>query len=199
MQQVFYPGHAGEPCVGEYAIALNRTDMIARADIVLVSLLSHMASFHSSGFGRDIVLNRILANDLQGVRLNWIRLFLLTETYASGSGQGSEFHATEVRIKLDPDDFIARGNPCTVRRPNFLSRLFTGISQEVSYWNGHVVGGCARFSTSIENLRLLDQTETETLCTRIGLRTPAAKPSPASTKTNSLPATHNTWSSSSYH
>ncbi|WP_171026551.1 hypothetical protein [Mesorhizobium comanense] len=40
MQQVFYPGHAGEPCVGEYAIALDRTDMIARADIVLVSLLT---------------------------------------------------------------------------------------------------------------------------------------------------------------
>lgn len=200
MQQVFYPGHAGEPCAGEYAIALDRTDMIARADIVLVSRRSHMASFHSSGFGRDIVLNRILANDLQGVRLEWIRLFLLNEQSASASAAIPDFHATEItRIKLDTDDFIARGNPCTVRRRNFLSRLFTGISQEVSYWNGHVVGGCARFSTSLENLRLLDQTEIETLCTRIGLRTPAAKPSPASTKTGSLPATPNTWSSSSYH
>ncbi|MER8671396.1 hypothetical protein NKH45_30300 [Mesorhizobium sp. M1156] len=37
MQQVFYPGHAGEPCVGEYAIAIDRSDMFARADIVLVS------------------------------------------------------------------------------------------------------------------------------------------------------------------
>ncbi|BCH19880.1 hypothetical protein [Mesorhizobium sp. L-2-11] len=200
MQQVFYPGHAGEPCVGEYAIVLDRTDMIARADIVLVSRLSHMASFHSSGFGRDIVLNRILANDLQGVRLNWIRLFLLTEQSASASAPIPYFHATEItRIKLDTDDFIARGNPCTIRRRNFLSRLFTGISQEVSYWNGDVVGGCARFSTSLENLRLLDQTEIETFCTRIGLRTPAAKPSPASIKTGSLPAAHNTWSSSSYH
>lgn len=199
MQQVFYPGHAGEPCVGEYAIALDRTDMITRADIVLVSRLSHMASFHSFGFGRDIVLNRILANDLQGVRLNWIKLFLLTETYASGCGLGSEFHATEVRIKLDTDDFIARGNPCTIRRRNFLSRLFTGISQEISYWSGHVVGGCARVSTSLEDLRVLDQTETEALCARIGLTAPAAKPSLSSTETSGLAATHNTWSSSSHH
>lgn len=200
MQQVFYPGPAGEPSVGEYAIALDRTDMIARADIMLVSRRSHMASFHSSGFGRDVVLNRILANDLQGVRLDWIRLFLLTEQSASASGPLPDFHATEVtRIELDTDDFIAKGNPCTVRRRNFLSRLFTGISQDVSYWNGHVVGGCARFSTSLENARLLDQTEIETLCAKIGIRAPADKPSPSPTKTGSLPATPNTWSSSSYH
>ncbi|MER8671395.1 hypothetical protein NKH45_30295 [Mesorhizobium sp. M1156] len=159
-----------------------------------------MTSFHCSGFGRDLVLNRILANDLQGVRLDWIKLFLLDELPASASGPIPDLHATEItRIKLDTDDFIARGNPCTIRRRNFLSRLFTGISREVSYWNGHVVGGCARFSTSLENLRLLDQTEIETLCARIGLRTPAAEPSPSSAKTGSLPATHNTWPSSSHH
>lgn len=199
MRQVFYPGHAGEPCVGEYAIALDRTDMIARADIVLVSRRSHLASFHSSGFGRDIVLNRILANDLQGVRLDWIRLFLLTEKPAPLPDRMPEFLGVELTIALDIDDYVARGNRCTVKRRNILSRLFTGVSRTVVTWSGDVIGGCANFSTSFDDARQLDRPEIETLCTRIGLRTPAAKPSPAFTKTGSLPAAHNTWSSSSYH
>ena len=200
MQQVFYPGHAGEHCVGEYAIVLDRTDIITRADIVLVSRLAHCASFHSSDFGRDIVLNRILASDLQGVRLEWVRLFLLTEKSSSMHGRMPDFFATEVTgIDLDTDDFIAKGNRCTVKRRNFFARLFTGISREVSYWSGDVVGGCAKFSTSLQNARQLDLQETEALCTRIGLGSPPPKTAQPSVPPKNHLATRNAWSSSSYH
>lgn len=198
MRQVFYPGHAGEPCIGEYAIVLDRTDTITRADIVLVSRLAHCASFHSSGFGRDIVLNRILANHLQGVRLDWIRLFLLTEKCSSLPGRTLDFFATEVtRIELDTDDFVAKGNRCTVRRRNILSRLFTGVSSEISYWSGDVVGGSARFSTSLEEARYLDRNELVDLCARIGIGATNSRP-PAPDNTARI-AAGNTLSSSSYH
>ncbi|MER8458310.1 hypothetical protein NKH24_19780 [Mesorhizobium sp. M1300] len=201
MKQVFYPGHAGQPCVGEYAIAVDDSGSFPRADIVLISRREHGgASFLQGNIGRDTVLNRILMDDLSGIRLQWVRLFVLVEKSAPAPTPLPAFKGLEITdIILDTDDFIAKGNPCTVRRRNFFSRLFTGVSSEISYWSGHIVGGCARFSTSLENSRHLDQTEIETLCTRIGLRTPAAKPSSSSVKTGSLPATRNTWSSSSYH
>jgi len=112
MQQVLYPGHAGQPCVGEYGIALDRSDTFTRADIALVNRQAHGgASFYNSGFGRDAVLNRILAIDLKGVRLEWIRLFVLVEKTAPVPGRMPEFFGVEIKkIELDTDDFIAKGN-----------------------------------------------------------------------------------------
>jgi hypothetical protein len=201
MLQVFYPGHAGQPFLGEYAIVIDNSDMFSRADIVLVSRHEHGgAGFYSSALGRDAVLNRILANDLNGIRLQWIRLFVLAEKSASASTLSRRFAAVEVKdIVLDTDDFIAKGNPCTVCRRNLLSRLFTGVSREISYWSGHVVGGCARFSTSLRNTRQLDPTEIETLCARIGLASLAPEPAQSSTRPHRQPAARNTWSTSSYH
>lgn len=193
MQQVFYPGHAGQPCVGEYAIAIDTSDMFSRADIVLVSRREHGASFLQGNLGRDAAFNRILENELKGIRLQWVRLFVLVEKGAPAPGRPPDFVGLEIKdIVLDSDDYIARGNPCTVRRRNLFSRLLTGVSQRISYWSGHVVGGCARVSTSLENARHLDRTEIETLCARIGLCAPAAKASAPA-------AIPNTWSSSSLH
>lgn len=200
MQQVFYPGHAGQPFVGEYAIAIDDSDMFPRADIVLVSRRTHgPASFLQGSIGRDTVLNRILLNDLNGIRLQWIRLLVLVEEVPV-CGRPPQFRGVEITdIILDTDDFVARGNPCTVRRRNILSRLLTGVSQEISYWSGHVVGGCAKFSTSLQNARQLSQTEIETLCARIGLTPPTTEPAQLFARTSSQPTGRNTWSSSSYH
>lgn len=201
MQQLFYPGHAGQPCIGEYAIAIDRSDMFDRADIVLVSRHEHGgASFFNSDAGRDVVLNRILMNELSGIRLDWIRLFVLTEGTMGSAGQRPDFHGVEIKdIMLDTDDYIARGNPCTVRRRNIVARLITGIAQEISYWSGHVVGGCARFSTSLEKARQLDREEIETLCIRIGLIPSPPVHSPAAANTASRPLPRNTLSSWTYH
>lgn len=202
MQQVLYPGHAGQPCVGEYAIALDRQDVFTRADVVLVNRQAHGgASFRNADIGRDVVLNRILANDLKGIRLEWIRLFMLIEKTAPAPGPMPEFFGVEIRkIEIDTDDFIARGNPCTVKRFNILSRLFTGISREVRYWSGHAVGGCANVITSFEESRHLDIEEIRDLCGRIGIR--SGDPD-GSIGRNGSPAgpipPRNTLSSSSYH
>lgn len=44
MHQVSFPGHAGQPCIGHYAIAIDRSGTFARADIVLVRRHGHEAS-----------------------------------------------------------------------------------------------------------------------------------------------------------
>jgi len=201
MQQVFYPGHAGQPFVGEYAIVIDKSDMFSRADVVLVSRSAHGESgFYSAALCRDAVLNRILENDLSGIRLQWIRLFVLAEKSASASSLSRRFAAVEIKdIVLDTDDFIARGNPCINRRRNLFSRLITGISREVSYWSGHVVGGCAKFSTSLQNARHLDEQEIETLCARIGLLSSAPETSQPTVRPGSHLAPCGTWSSSSVH
>lgn len=202
MQEIFYPGHANQPCIGEYGIALDNSDAFTRADIVLVSRQAHGgASFYNSGFGRDAVLNRILANDLKGIRLDWIRLFVLTEKAAPAPGRMPEFLGVEIKtIRLDTDDFVAKGNRCTVKQRNILSRLFTGISTEICYWSGDVIGGCANFSTSLEDARQLDRQEIDALCARIGIRCaepdkPVGRNGPQAGRI----ATRNTLSSSSYH
>jgi hypothetical protein len=197
MRQVFYPGQAGQPCVGEYAIVLDRSGVLPSADIVLVSRLSHRGpSFQDSNTGRDLVLNRILANDLKGIRLEWLRLFMLVEHTASAPGRAPEFFGRELRIDLDADDFIARGNRCSVKRSNILARLFTGVSYRVSYWSGSVVGGCANVTSSLWDSRELDREEIRDLCQRIGIDAgspngPARHRAPA--------AARNTLSSTSYH
>ena len=201
MQQVFYPGHAGQPFLGEYAIVIDNSDMFSRADIVLVSRHEHGgASFYSSEFGRDAVFNRILAHDLKGIRLDWIRLFVLAEKRTDASGSLPRFAGAEIKdIVLDTDDFVARGNPCTIRRSNPLLRLFSGNLRTISYWSGHVVGGCARFSTSLKNARHLDNAEIETLCARIGLCAPASRTARSSASQTIKPPARNTWSSPSCH
>ncbi|MBZ9709845.1 hypothetical protein LB543_24360 [Mesorhizobium sp. ESP7-2] len=200
MQQVFYPGHAGQPCVGEYTIIIEKSDMLERADIVLVSRAGHGAAFLNGNFGRDCVVNRILANDLNGIRLDRIRLFVLVEKAVDVPSPMPPFRGLEIKdILLDTDDYIAKGNPGTVRRRNFLSRLFTGISDRISYWSGHVVGGCARFSTSLKMARRLDQPEIETLCARIGLVRPQHAPPISPDNGLDRLSPRNTLSSSSYH
>jgi hypothetical protein len=200
MQHVLYPGHAGQPCAGEYAIALDHSDTFARADIVLVSRLAHGgASFYNADFGRDAVVNRILANELKGIRHEWIRLFVLVEKTAPGPGRRPDFFGMEItKIELDTDDFVAKGNRCTVKRRNILSRLFTGISKEICYWSGDVVGGCANVTTSCEESRHLGRDEIHDLCARIGIATreqPIGRDNPPAGPT----ATTNTLSSSAYH
>lgn len=202
MQHVLYPGNAGQPCVGEYAIALDRTGTFTRADVVLVNRQAHGgASFRNADIGRDVVLNRILANDLKGIRLEWIRVFMLIEKTAPAPGRMPEFFGVEIRkIEIDNVDFIARGNPCTVKRFNILSRLFTGISREVCYWSGDVVGGCANVTTSFEDSRHLDPDEIHDLCRRIGIHSDNGGGPAASDASTAGPAlSRNTLSSSSYH
>lgn len=202
MQPVLYPGHAGQPCAGEYAIALDHSDTFTRADIVLVSRLAHCgASFCNADFGRDAVLNRILATELKGIRLEWIRVFLLVEKTAPRPGCMPNFFGIEItRIELDTDDYVAKGNRCTVRRRNILSRLATGISREICYWSGDVVGGRADVTTSCEHSRHLGRDEIHDLCRRIGM--PTGEPGKSIGRDNPSPgptATKNTLSSSAYH
>jgi hypothetical protein len=197
MQKVFYPGHAGQPCIGEYAIVLDQSGVLPSADIVLVSRQSHRGpSFQDSNTGRNLVLNRILTSDLRGIRLEWLRLFLLVERTASAPGLGPEFFGRELRIDLDTDDFIARGNRCSVKRSNILARLFTGVSYCVSYWSRSVVGGCADVTSSLWDSRELDRQEIRALCQRVGIDTGTPN-GPFGHRPRA--ATPNTLSSTSYH
>ena len=201
MQQVFYPGHARQPCLGEYTIVLDHSEALARADIVLVSRAAHRGpSFWNSELGRNTVLNRIVATDLAGIRLEWIRLFVLHEKTAGAAGRLPEFLGVELKINLDIDDYVAKGNRCTVRRTNMLLGLITGFSSETSFWSGDVVGGCANVTASFKGARNLDQQEISELCGRIGIQPKDPAPPPGRSRVTEEPAAPRiTHSSSSYH
>jgi hypothetical protein len=172
MQMIFYPGYTKQPCRAEYGIALRRDQSIAGADIVVMNSPRAGAgtSLWNTQDGRDIVLNRILTQDLQGVRVEFIRFFVLIDAQASGG----QIHGIELPIRLDINDYVQKGNPCQVRRiagPSFWGRLHYlagGGERVISYSNHDVVGGCARFSSDFEQRRHLENEEIGQLCVAVG-------------------------------
>jgi len=69
MQTITFPGKEAQACRVEVGIAYRQGDAGRRADIVLIHnrRVGHQTSLLVSDQARDIVLNKILANDLQGV------------------------------------------------------------------------------------------------------------------------------------
>lgn len=171
MQIIFYPGFSGQPCRAEYGIAINHDKSIARADILVIN--SRRAgletSLVNSQQGRDIVLNKILANELQGVRVEFVRYFILVDTDVPGWLAGFE-----VPIRLDFDDYKNKGNRYHVERVAAQSHLrrvlnLVGFGKKAfSYCARDVVGGCATFHTDFNQRRQMPQEEIRTLCAAVG-------------------------------
>lgn len=143
VRQIIFPGVDGQPCVASYGIAFRR-ELIAHAEIVVVQ--NHEmrgTSLWNTDVGRNNVLNRILANDLAGVRLEFVRF---TTIFDAETG----LHAMRFPIHLDDADFIEKGNQAQRVRiaPRSLKEhllRMTGLGPTgISWWSGHVTAGCAR-------------------------------------------------------
>jgi hypothetical protein len=89
---------------------------------------------------RDNVLNRLLTRELEGVRLEFIRFSYLLESPSYG------VIAYSYPIRLDTEDYVAKGNPHAARsvKKGLLDRT---SDQEITYSSIHVTAGCARVFT----------------------------------------------------
>jgi hypothetical protein len=171
MQLIFYPGSVNQVAQAEYGVLIRHENTIARADVVVINSpwASLGASLWNSQVGRDVVLNSILANELKGIHTQFIRFFLLVDLEAPGWMRG-----IELPIRLDINDYMRKGNPHEVQRvatPGLLGwlRHLAGFGQKrISFWGGHVQGGCANFSTNFEQRRHLSPEEITALCAAVG-------------------------------
>jgi hypothetical protein len=150
VKQIVYAGNDRQPCVAEYAIVIDDSEMIQRAHIVVVqsSKKGVWTSLYNTDEGRDNVLNRILAQELPGVRIDFLSFNLILDL--SDHMEGFRFP-----IRLNWDDYIAKGNPykkylmpARSLKELLLNMLGKGAS-EIHAWN--VVGGCAEFYTDFED------------------------------------------------
>ncbi|MGC3541044.1 hypothetical protein ACPTIW_29565 [Pseudomonas aeruginosa] len=80
-------------------------------------------------------------------------------------------------IHLDFDDYIAKGNPYnSTPSDTTTGRILQWITGEktYSYWSGHVLGGCARFYTELDdqNREPLSVDSAQELLHRVGYKIP---------------------------
>jgi hypothetical protein len=170
MQLIFYPDSDNQVAQAEYGVVIRHENSIARADVVVIN--SHGAglgaSLWNSQAGRDLVLNRILANELKGIRVQFIRFFVLVDLEAPGWMRG-----IELPIRLDINDYMRKGNPHEIQRVaapgllGWLRHLAHFGKKRISFWGGHVQGGCADFYTDFEQRRHLPPEEITALCAAV--------------------------------
>lgn len=150
MKQIFYAGNDRQPCAAEYAIVMDNSGWIQRAHIVVVqsSQKGVWTSLYNTDEGRDNVLNRILAQDLPGVRVEFLTFNIILDL-------STRMEGFRLPIRLNWDDYMIKGNPYKSRfssRLNLITALlqfFRKDYRETSIWSGHVVGGCADFFTDL--------------------------------------------------
>jgi hypothetical protein len=150
VKQIFYAGNDRQPCAAEYAIVVDDSGLIQRAHIVVVqsSQKGIWTSLYNSDEGRDNVLNRILTQELLGVRVEFLTFNIILDL-------STRMEGFRLPIRLNWDDYMIKGNPYRSRFSralnfkNFLLQFFRKEYREISIWSGHVVGGCADFYTDL--------------------------------------------------
>ncbi|TXT28377.1 MAG: hypothetical protein FD131_3154 [Rhodocyclaceae bacterium] len=166
MKEIFFPGNWRQPCKAQYGITLNTDGVIPEAVIVVYQGQQHMpaTSILNADDGCEAILNTALETDLRGVRVEFVRFVIVFESYDQG-----RLVAREFPIRVDVDDFVARGNrhnviqkPAEDWRGALLNLVGQG-NRKISFWSGDVVGGCARFHLDDENSKGLLQVDAEQL------------------------------------
>lgn len=150
MKQIFYAGNYRQPCVAEYAIVVDDSGSIQRAHIVVVqsSQKGIWTSLYNTDEGRNNVLNRILVQDLLGVRVEFLTFNIILDL-------STRMEGFRLPIRLNWGDYMRKGNPYRSKFviisdfKRFFLQLFRRENREVSIWSGHVVGGCAQFYTDL--------------------------------------------------
>lgn len=105
LKRIYYPGNDRQPCQARYKIVFRQDEkkFFRCAYIVVFQDQAKDGPFTSlwnSDAARDNVLNRILENELAGVRLEYIRYVTIVEG-----------HAMDHPIEIDVADYVSRGNP----------------------------------------------------------------------------------------
>lgn len=150
-RKTFFSGNDRQACEVEYAIFECPKELddsqILRPVCILVRQWNG-TSLINTDEGRAALLTKILATDLAGVATDFVRFVVSNEV-------GGEAHAWEFKIRVDVDDYLAKGNRAnveTIPEPTLggtlLSLFGKGSSgRRVSMWSRDIVGGCAQFYT----------------------------------------------------
>ena len=169
MQRIIFPGNHRQPCEARYGIFFDDIDGLFKgAHIVVVqSSATGGSSLWNTDEGRDAVLNRILAQDLAGVRVEYVRFSVILD---GSTGQ----HGVHLPIRFDLQDYIDRGNPHDVAdvpasdlRASVLQLLGKG-DKKYTILTYHIVGGCARFFTDFNEREHLSNEEMGRLLAAVG-------------------------------
>lgn len=144
MKQIIFPGHHRQPSEVFYSVFMDSTSFGYNAHIVVVQSSKNGAQYgtflSNSDEGRDNVLNRIIQQELKGIRLDYIRFSVIFEHSDSING-------TTWPIMLSLDSYIANGNPHESK------------GKEITFLGYDVVGGCANVYTVFEEGTPLDSDE----------------------------------------
>lgn len=169
MSKIFFPGNDRQACEAWYGIAIDRDCSIARANIVVVqsSDMDMGTSLWNTEAGRNNLLTRILDHDLNGVRVEFVKFFVALD-------MGDNVHCMEFPIHVDAQDFINKGNPhdlSTASAEDVRGKLmnFLGAgNKQISWWSGHVVGGCSKFFTVFDEGKDVAPDQVDELFKHIG-------------------------------
>jgi hypothetical protein len=111
---IFYPGDVNQPCQAEYGIAITREPSITRVDIVVIDPREaglHQSSLLNTDLSRDLVLNKIFLIDLLGIRIDFMRFFVIVDAESPFGMDGYEFP-----VRLDFEDYRQKGNPVQIKK-----------------------------------------------------------------------------------
>jgi hypothetical protein len=172
MQVIVYPGNANQSCRAEYGISIARNLSGTRTDIVVIDSAEaglHHTPLFDAHAGRDLVLNKILSTDLQGIGLDLMRFFVIVDAESPFGMKGYEFP-----IQLDVEDYRRRGNPVQIQDvvptsiKSWLRYVLGFYEKRESVLKRDVVGGCATVKTDVERRRQVTAAEARLLLTAVG-------------------------------
>ncbi|MBA6105246.1 hypothetical protein [Pseudomonas monteilii] len=178
MKKIFFAGHDRQPCVAEYGVAIDSTGAIQRAHIVVVQSSNNPGmgtSLYNTDTGRDNVLNRILAQEFPGVRIEFLTFNVILDL--SESLEGMRFP-----IRVNWEDYKAKGNlfgeeavPASDFKGSLLKLIGKG-DRATTVYSYNVVGGCADFFTVFEDeeRERLSQAQARKLLIDAGYQFPGA-------------------------
>jgi hypothetical protein len=170
---IVYPGDANQPCQAEYGISITRDPSTTRADIVVIDSREagpHHTPLIDTDLGRDVMLNKILSTDLQGIRLDLMRFFVIVDAESPSEMTGYEFPIQQ----LDDEDYRRKGNPVQIQDvvptsiKGWLRYMLGFYVKRESVMKRDVVGGCATAKTDIERRRPVTAAEARLLLTAVG-------------------------------
>ncbi|MDH1106679.1 hypothetical protein N5C55_04780 [Pseudomonas otitidis] len=176
MNKIYFAGNHRQPCVAEYAIVIDDAGMLQRAHIVVVqsSQKGVWTSMYNTDEGRDNVLNRILRQDLSGVRVEFLTFNIILDF---------DDHIEGMRLPIHLSDFsyISNRNPYTSRALGGIKNILLNLTgrgrREYTILSYNIVGGCASFYTDLMDPKRerLDTEEASKLLQQAGYSRISAK------------------------
>ena len=149
MRTLYYPEMNSTPAVCEIGLILDASK------VVILARSKHLLNSDSD---RDAVLNRVLENEVCGIRWDYIRFIVVLP-------DGEEPCAREFSVGPDMEDVMR----CE-RAKHPIKTLFRRIFRKpIEIHSGAWVAGTCRFQTDYESMKVIETDKVRDLLVRAGL------------------------------